>query len=377
MGKTYGVLLVAGDLTHQENYGAAFGRDPRCRVVAVTDEPGVPERRDRLNRRLARRFGIPFIPDLADALKRDDVHVASICVEFERRAQVAAQCARAGKHVYVDKPLTVSNREASALVSEVGKAGVRSQMFSMFRTPWAQRARRLTDSGALGQIVSMHSDLLFSKGHTGTADLDRPRQEHYPPRRFTYIDSKRELFTMGVYSIGIMRWLSGRAVKRVYARTANYFFREHQKNNVEDFAALTMEFEGGLVGTLSGGRIGWLSHLAGGISGIFLAGTRGCRFVDGARPRFEVACDAPAWRPGPPHPDDPMGFWRSSTREAGGVHKFNWRTVPGAAGSDESYFIDCIEQNRESDMSVAEAAEVLKVLMAGYESAATGKVVSI
>ena len=70
MGRTYGVLLVAGDLTHQENYGAAFGRDPRCRVVAVTDEPGVPERRDRLNRRLARRFGIPFIPDLSDALKR-------------------------------------------------------------------------------------------------------------------------------------------------------------------------------------------------------------------------------------------------------------------------------------------------------------------
>ena len=72
-----------------------------------------------------------------------------------------------------------------------------------------------------------------------------------------------------------------------------------------------------------------------------------------------------------------MGFWRSSTREAGGVHKFTWRTVPETTQSDESYFIDCIEQNRESDMSVAEAAKVLKVLLAGYESAATGKVVSI
>ena len=62
MGKTYGVLLVAGDLTHQENYGAAFGRDPRCRLVAVTDEPGVPERRDRLNRSLAQPLWDPFHP---------------------------------------------------------------------------------------------------------------------------------------------------------------------------------------------------------------------------------------------------------------------------------------------------------------------------
>lgn len=377
MGKPYGILLVAGDRTHQEMYGPAFAADPRCRLVGLTDELGVSVRRDRWNRSLAQRLRIPFIPDLRDALKLRDVHVVSVCVEFERRAKVSALCALAGKHVYIDKPLATTNEEASSLVAAVRKEGVKSQMFSMLRASWAQKARKVLRSGMLGDLVSMHSDLLFAKGHAGSADLSQSRQEHFPPKKFTYLDSKRELFTMGVYSIGMMHWLSGASVKRVYARTSNYFFQEHQKNDVEDFAALTLEFEGGVVGTLSGGRIGWLSHLAGGTSGIFLFGTGGSQFIDAARPRVEIACDSLAWRPGPAHPEDPMGFWRSSTLETGGVHKFNWGSVSRDAQSDESFFIDCIEQNRESDMSVIEAAEVLKVLLAAYESAATGKVVSI
>ena len=34
----YGVLLVTGSHTHQENYAAAFAADRRCRLIAVSDE---------------------------------------------------------------------------------------------------------------------------------------------------------------------------------------------------------------------------------------------------------------------------------------------------------------------------------------------------
>ncbi|MCS6860808.1 MAG: hypothetical protein NZT92_10875, partial [Abditibacteriales bacterium] len=37
----FGVLLVAGRRTHQENYATYFAADPRCRLVAVTDEEEV------------------------------------------------------------------------------------------------------------------------------------------------------------------------------------------------------------------------------------------------------------------------------------------------------------------------------------------------
>ena len=65
----HGVLLVAGGFTHQGNYGPAFATDPRCDVVAVTDEAGVDARRERLNRRLAEQMKIPYLSDLDQALR--------------------------------------------------------------------------------------------------------------------------------------------------------------------------------------------------------------------------------------------------------------------------------------------------------------------
>ena len=375
--KKYGVLLVGGDRTHQENYGLDFAEDLRCELIGLTDEPGVPDQRDAWNRSLAERLGIPFFPCLDQALEREDVHIASICVEFERRARASATCARAGKHVYVDKPIASSNEEAAKLVAAVAEAKVKSQMFSLLRTSWCQRAKELVDSGTLGELLGIHCDTLFAKGVTGSADLSRIRKEHFPSKGFTFMEAKRELFTTGVYSIGMMSWLSGRNVKRVYARTSNFFFREHQEHDVEDFAALTLDFDGGLVGSVSGGRIGFLSHPLSGPLRACLIGSRGTQIVDAAEPRLEVFSDAPPWRPGQPHPQDPMAFWQSSTREAGGIEKFGWRVVGSSGGSDASYFVDCVEADRESDMNIADAAEVLKVLLAAYESAATGEAISI
>src|SRR5262245_66537461 len=85
----YGVLLVTGVQTHQENYARAFAADSRCRIVAVSDEPNVPPRRRELNERLARELDVPHIPRLDDALRRTDVQLVSVCAEPERRAEIA------------------------------------------------------------------------------------------------------------------------------------------------------------------------------------------------------------------------------------------------------------------------------------------------
>ena len=375
---TYGVLLLGGNQSHQENYARDFASDPRCRLIGVTDEVDVSPRRSHLNQQLAEDLGIPMLPDLRQALERSDVQVACVCVEFERRARLASQCAGAGKHVYIDKPLATTNEDAERLVSAVRGSNVKSQMFSMLTTPWAERARKMVRTGLLGDLIGMHCDLLFAKGRAGTADLGRPRREDHPPQRFTFLDSKRELFTTGVYSIGLMRWLSGREILRVYAQTCNYFFRQHQKNNVEDFAVVTLEFEGGLSATLSAGRIGWLSHPSGGLVRIYLMGTKGSWLLDAACPRIEVSSDRPAWRPGPPHPEDPMGFWSSTTREMRRSTSATWKTVSEEGQSDASYFIDCIEEDRESDMNVAaEGAAILKSLLACYQSATLGQPVNV
>jgi predicted dehydrogenase len=370
-----GVLLVAGGRTHQENYAPLFAADRRCRLIGVADEKEVPVERSRWNESLARELNLPVL-DLDGALARSDVQVASICVELERRGRVAVKAAQAGKHLFMDKPLAASAEDARAIVEACRKAGVRSHMDTMVRTGWAAQAREVVRSGRLGELRSIHCDLLFAKGKAGTAPAGRPRREKYPPERFTFVDSKRELMTTGVYSLALISWLTGRRARTVYATTSNYFFAEHARNDVEDFGMMLLGLEGGVTASLTAGRIGWSSDPAAGPNRILLVGSRGSLLIDAYRPRLEVWSDAPPWTAPAVNPGDPMGFWRSGQIEAGVKPKRTWvADLLGPAVSEASYFVDCIEQGRESDMAAARAAEGIEILMAGYRSGATGRVI--
>lgn len=372
----YGVLLVTGSHTHQEDYAAAFAADPRCRLVAVTDEAAIDRRRRALNRRLAKHLGLPYLPDLDAALARKDVQIVSVCAPPERRARVAVRCAQAGKHLYLDKSLAPRLEEVDALVAAVKQAGVRSHMFSFITQPWAAHARQLVGDGRLGRLRAIHADLFFAKGGTGTADLGSPRREEYPPTRHQLPQAKRELDNIGVYPITFIHWLTGRKFRSVYAVTANYFFREHQQQNVEDFGLLSATLDEGIVVSVAAGRYGWTTHPASGTNQMTLVGSRRSVVVDAHRPRLEVYTDETAWAPPPVHPHDPMAFWSSTQQESGLQPKRTWMPLWPAA-SDVSYFLDCLDAGRESEMSVIPAAHAPEVLLAAYRSAAAGTVVTL
>jgi predicted dehydrogenase len=373
----YGILLVTGSHTHQEDYAAAFAADKRCWIVAVSDEATVDDRRRELNERLAATLGVPYLSDLDEALERKDVQIASVCAPPERRSCVIVRCAEAGKHLYLDKSIAPKLDEADAIVNAVARAGVCSHMFSFITTSWAQEAKRLLENKTLGKLLAIHADTFFAKGQGGTAVLGSSRNEEYPPERHQLIEAKRELDNVGVYPITMVRWLTGQRFRSVYAVTANYFFAEHQKHDVEDFGLLACTLEDGFPVTITAGRIGWNSHPAGGVNRLMLVGSERTVTIDANRPRLEVSSDESAWTPPVVHPEDPMAFWTSTLAEAGLRPKRNWVPLWPSAGSDASYFLDRLDADTDSDMSVREAALATEVLLAAYKSAATGQVVEL
>lgn len=377
MNAKYGILLVTGSQTHQENYAAAFAADKRCRLIALTDEPDIDKRRRELNERLARALGIPTIPDLKDALTKKDVQVVSICAPPERRARIAVRCAEAGKHLYLDKSLCPKVEEADAIVAAIRKAGVRSHMFSFIPQPWARTAKKLVDDGRLGKLLAIHADAFFAKGLTGTAKLGSRRREEFPPERHQLVEAKRELDNVGVYPITLVRWLTGKKFRSVYSVTGNYFFREHQQHNVEDFGIISGTLEDGLPVTISAGRFGWTTHPAAGVNRVVLVGSTRTAVVDANRPRLEVYTDEPPWMAPNVNPADPMGFWSSTQDEVHVRPKRTWVAAGSPAPSDASYFIDCLEQKRESEIAAPDAAHATEVLVASYRSAATREVVTL
>ncbi len=372
----YGVLLVSGAHTHQEDYAEAFAADPRCRLIAVTDEPDVDTRRHELNHQLARTWNLPYVPDLEQALCRSDVQIASICAPPERRARIAVRCAQAGKHLYLDKPLAPSLQDVRAMVAAVKdcQRPVRTHMFSFLPAPWASRAKRLLQSGWLGELRAIHADVFFAKGHAGTVTKPSVRREEYPPQRHQLTQAKRELDNIGVYPITMIHWLTGSPFASVRAATANFFFAEHERNDVEDFGLILATLSDDTPVTIAAGRIGWSAHPAGGVHRYILVGSRRTAVIDANRPRLEVYADAPPWTSPPPHPEDPMAFWTSTQREMGGRPKNAWLPLE-ASFSDVRYFLDCLDAGRESEMSIGPAAHATEVLLAGYLSASTGQVV--
>ncbi len=375
----YGILLVAGDHTHQPMYARAFSADPRCRLIGLTDAPDITDQRRVLNEQLARTLNIPLLHDMADALACDDVHVVSVCAEPVRRGPIITQAARAGKHLYLDKPLAGSVVEADEIVAAVRESNVLAHMFSSVPTPSVARVRQILESRRLGDLLAIHCDFCFAKGVAGTAALGKPRAESSSPNRYEVLDSKRELTNVGVYSLVMLLSLLGRRVRRVAATTGNYFFAEHQANNMEDFGQLLLEFEGGLVGTCTTGRTGWKSHLLGGLNRTYLVGTEGAAVVDADLPRVEVWSDAEPWLPPSRNPDDPMGMWvapeGSPYRPA---PKQSWLAPPWLSPTtDAKYFLDCLAQGQQSEVSVEVAAEATMVLLAAYRSASSGQMVSL
>ncbi|MCI0377070.1 MAG: Gfo/Idh/MocA family oxidoreductase [Gemmataceae bacterium] len=375
-GARFGILLVTGSHTHQENYAAAFAADKRCRLIALTDEANVDRRRRELNERLAKSLSIAHIPELDKALARKDVDVVSICAPPERRGRIAVRCAQAGKHLYLDKSLCPQLREADDIVAAVQKAGVKSHMFSFISQPWAREAKRLLDGNWLGRLLAVHADTYFAKGRPGSAKLGR-RKEEFPPQRHQVIEAKREVDNCGVYPITLLRWLTGKRFRSVYCVTSNYFFQEHQKHNVEDFGVLSCTMDEGLPVTISTGRYGWTSHPAAGVNRLVLVGTEQTLVIDANRPRLEVYTDETPWTPPNVHPQDPMGFWTSTQDEVHTRPKTTWPAAGPRPQSDASYFLDRLAANRDSEINAAEAALATELLVAAYRSASQRAVVTL
>jgi myo-inositol 2-dehydrogenase / D-chiro-inositol 1-dehydrogenase len=374
MSAQFGLLLITGNQTHQENYARAFAADDRCRLIGLTDEADIPHRRRELNQELADELDIPYFDNLTSSIARDDVNFVSVCAEPERRLPLSLACVEAGKHLYLDKDPAPTVDAAWRITKAINDKGLLAQAFSMVRLPACQQAKQIVDSGELGELIGLHCDATFAKGIAGTADLSRPRQENSTASRFTFTDSKREFLCVGYYPLILFQWLTGQRFDSVDAVTSNYFFEAHQQNDVEDFASVLLRMDGGIEATITAGRCGWMSHRDFGVHEIRLVGSRGSITIDAQRPRLEVCSDAAPWtQPVTAHPEDPMGFW-SSTQKSGGIHpKQDWQSVNAVAKSDAAAFLDCLEQNQQSDVTAAMAAHTVDVVHATYRSAASGQ----
>lgn len=141
------VGIVGGGWVATARHIPAFGRDGVATVAALLD-------RDRgRGESVATRFRIPRYFDSLEEFLRDDLDVVSVCTPPEAHAEVVEAALRAGKHVLVEKPMTMSSGEGRALEALARERGVvlcPSHNFLFSRS--ARRAEALLQKGDAGEV---------------------------------------------------------------------------------------------------------------------------------------------------------------------------------------------------------------------------------
>jgi hypothetical protein len=126
----------------------AFRRHPRCRVVALCG------RHPARTRQAARRLGVPVAHARWRALVDDPaIDAVAIATPPILQPSVACAAARAGKHVFCEKPLALRSADAARMLRAARRAGVAHMVDLEFPAlePW-RRAKALIAHGALGRL---------------------------------------------------------------------------------------------------------------------------------------------------------------------------------------------------------------------------------
>ena len=135
---------------------SACARHPRTQVLAVCDVDAA--RRGRAKWALDKRHkGTGAYNDFRELLARDDVDAVFIATPDHWHAIPAIEAARSGKDVYCEKPLTLTIREARAVVDAVRRHGRVCQAGTQKRSDTrVRRACELVRSGRIGKLLRVH-----------------------------------------------------------------------------------------------------------------------------------------------------------------------------------------------------------------------------
>jgi len=185
--KQFRVAIVGCGNISRMHFDAYLPHPERILVVAVCDTD--PERVNEVQRRYGVAQGFASLEEM---IAQAEWEVAVVCTPTHVRKQVVETLARAGKHIFVEKPFADSYQYAQHMVEVCQSAGVQLAVNQNFRYHYPfDMARNLISQGEIGSVVHIiHQDLMFRRDVGWRTQLKR-----------------HALAVMGVHWFDGFRWL--------------------------------------------------------------------------------------------------------------------------------------------------------------------------
>lgn len=291
--------------------------------------------------------GVPAFASLAEMMAAVDCDIVTVATPSGLHPVHGIEAARAGKHVVSEKPMAISLAGADSLIDACSDAGVRLFVVKQNRlNPAIQLVKRAVEKGRFGRIHSANCTVRWA----------RP-QEYYDqaPWRGTWAMDGGAFMNQASHYVDLIQWLAG-PVGSVAAMTAT----QERKIEAEDSGAAVLRFQNGAIGVLDVTMLTYPRNLEGSLT---ILGSRGSVKIGGT-----AVNRVDTWLFEDYDDDDKLIESAATTPPTvyGFGHQGYYRNV-----------LRVLRGEAVPDTDGREGRKSLEIILAIYESARTGKVVSL
>lgn len=231
------MAIVGAGLWAQE-HGRIFQEMKDSKPVAICD----------LNRERAEKFALMYgidpsqiYTDHREMLKKANCDAVSIVTPDFLHADIAVDCANAGKHMLIEKPLATTREDVFRILDAVDKNNVRVMVDMHNRwSPPFNNAKAILDSGRMGRPVNAY----FRLNDVKSVATDM----------LSWSSKSSILWFLGSHMLDTLSWLLNSYPREIYARSSRGVLDGLGINAVDVYQA-SIEFDNGVIAQTENGWI--------------------------------------------------------------------------------------------------------------------------
>jgi myo-inositol 2-dehydrogenase/D-chiro-inositol 1-dehydrogenase len=209
-------------------------RIPSADVIMVADPF------EEAARSCAESYGIPsYQQDYRAVLEHPEVQALVICSSTDTHAQIIAEAAQVGKHIFCEKPIALELASIDHALAAVKRSGVKLQTgFNRRFDANYRRVRQAVEQGEIGQ------PLVF---HIVSRDPAPPPIEYIRRSGGIFLD-------MMIHDFDMARYLIGSEIEEVFAQANVISDPAIAAAGDTENAIVTLRFANDIIGTISNSR---------------------------------------------------------------------------------------------------------------------------
>lgn len=318
--------------------------------------------------------------DWQKVVTRDDIDIIDIGVPTHLHHEIAVAAAKAGKHIFCEKPMAVSHEQAKEMYEVAEEKGITHYLNHNYRRcPAVRLAKQLIKEDRIGRIFHWRGAYLQS----WIVDPNFPLTWHLQKE----MAGSGPHNDLNSHSVDLARYLVGE-IKSVSCMTAQFIkerplpdeeaagtFKGATKGNgkgrvtVEDAAFMLVEFENGALGSFEATR--------------FAPGRKNYNYFEIYGSKGSLIFDLERMNElkffSNEDPDHSQGFRTILATEPSHAYIENWWPPGHIIGYEHEFvhavvdFLNAIEKDRKIEPNFYDGMKEMQVLEAGLKSAADGR----